>query len=167
MKYIITITIILLVIGTGLTINSLKKGKKIDNIKEFEYYYTNGTAYNSDVLYFIKCNDKCSVTIKKTGISRENAKTIELPKEKIKNIENILNKYDVGKWNGFNKNDNSALDGDSFTLNIYLNDNSSINASGYMKWPKNYNKVKKELDDFFEELSNINLMELYDIKINN
>lgn len=167
MRYMITIIVIVLILGVGLTLNGLKKGKKLDEIKEFEFYYTNGTSYNSDVHYKIKCDDKCTVTIKKSGVSKENAKAILLTKDKVEKIKEISNKYDISKWNGFQKTNNNALDGDTFLLNITTEKGIKINASGYMKWPKNYNEFKKEIDIYFEELNNLSMEELYGIKFNN
>ena len=69
----------------------------------------------------------------------------------VNDIEDILNKYKVGKWNNFKKSDKRVLDGNSFDLCIKAN-NVHIDASGYMKWPKNYNKVKNSLNSKFKSL---------------
>jgi hypothetical protein len=33
-----------------------------------------------------------------------------------------------------------------------MNDDSKVEASGYMKWPKNYGNVRNELDSVFEKI---------------
>ena len=69
-------------------------------------------------------------------------------------MQEIFNKYEVYKWNWFNKNNKDVLDGDSFSFNLSTIDNGDITAHGYMSWPKNYSEVKSELDNLFESLLN-------------
>ena len=130
-------------------INILKKNK-IVNIKEIEFRYTNGNMINSDIYYKIECKDTCLLRIKQYGNPNEEEYNVD--KCVLNDIENILNKYNVSSWNGFNKSDNNVLDGNSFSIYIKMNDNSKIEASGYMIYPNNYSSVKKELDTLFNSL---------------
>ena len=99
-----------------------------------------------------KKDGKYIATIKQYGKSDEEAQKVEVSENKVKELESILNKYNVIKWNGFNQNDKNVLDGDSFSLSIHMEDDKDISASGYMKWPDNYKNVREELNSFFEDL---------------
>ena len=125
----------------------------ISNIKYFYFTYSNGYAMNAYTKYQIDEKDgKYIATIKQHGEPEEDAKEVELSLEKMKELENILNKNNVSKWNGFNKTDKNVLDGDSFSFSLRMENNKGISASGYMKWPENYKNVVRELETFFGNL---------------
>lgn len=152
-KLIVLILIVLVII----LIISLVLRKKVE-IKDIDYFsfsYTNGYAINSNVLYELNYKDyKYIAIIKPNEVSEEDKKTVVVKEDTIKRIEDVLKKYNVQNWNNFSKFDKNVLDGDSFTLNIKLKNGQTISANGYMKWPKNYNEVKNELDIIFMELYN-------------
>ena len=50
------------------------------------------------------------------------------------------------------KYDKDVLDGSSFNLYVKTDNDLSVEASGYMKWPKNYREVRGELESFFKSL---------------
>lgn len=127
--------------------------QKIGSIKTFHFTYTNGYAANAFTYYDIRLKDgNYKAYIKLNGVPAEEAVEIEMTKEQVQKVEEILNKYKVYKWNGFDKTDKDVLDGDSFSLNLSMENGKSIGASGYMAWPDNYREVKAELSTFFEGL---------------
>lgn len=151
-KYIIIISaiIILLLIISVLIVLLLPriKDKKIENINHFRFTYTTGYHMNASVEYEIDLvNEKYIVKVKPTDLPEEDKKEYELSKDQIKEIENKLNEYHVSRWNGFNKSNKYVLDGDSFSFNIRMNNDETIEASGYMMWPTNYREVKNYLDN--------------------
>lgn len=154
-KFIIVGIVVLLIILCILLL-VLKKEKKvhsISNIKSFTFSYTAGYAVNSYVRYEVNLkDDKYVVTIKPLHQSEDNLKVITVDNSFMINLEKVLNKYEVSKWNGFNKTNNNVLDGDSFHLSIVMKDGESISSSGYMAWPKNYGEVKVELDNLFNKI---------------
>ena len=123
--------------------------KKIKNIKKFELSYSQGYAKEANTIYTIDCTNNCLVTIKHTGSSE--IKTIEIEKSIIQTIENLLNDYKVGSWDGFNKSNKHVLDGNSFHLYI-TDETGSVSALGYEKYPKNYKKVRNSLDSIFKNI---------------
>ena len=129
-----------------------KKKKVISTIKKMEYSYTSGMTVDGYSRYSIECGDKCIATIKPVNVSQDDAKKVKLTDEVVKELENLLKKYKVDKWDGFNKHDPNVLDGRSFNLYIEMKDGQNISASGYMKWPDNFGEVAKELDNIFERL---------------
>jgi len=129
---------------------------EIEKIKSFKYSYTNGYYMYADKIYELEYKDnKYFASLKPEGISEENKMVVEVDESVSKKIEDILNKYDVGTWNEFNKSDSRVLDGNSFNLDIKFMNDEKIYASGYMMWPKNYFEFKNEIinlyDDIFEK----------------
>lgn len=127
--------------------------QNVENIKVFHFTYTNGYAANAFTYYDVRLKEgKYVAYIKLNGVPAEEAESVEMTKEQVKKLEDILNKYKVYKWNGFDKTDKDVLDGDSFSLNLDMENGKSVVASGYMAWPDNYKEVKTELSTFFEGL---------------
>ena len=145
----LVIGIILSTILLGGIMMTWRNHKPIESIKMFRFSYTVSMMMNGYVSYSIECNDKCIQQVKKLG--EEEAEEKIISKERVKELEELLNKYNVSSWNGFNKSDNRVLDGRDFNLSIRLESGESISASGYMMWPKNFHEVEEELKKFFEE----------------
>lgn len=159
--------IIIIFIGMFLFMKrpSIKKNKlkeRITNITSLYYSYSAGTAINSNVRYSIICEDKCNVEIKPINYSEEDKIIFETSKEILKDIERVLNKYDVLKWDGFNKTDEYVLDGDSFSFSVEGSKN--ISASGYMMYPKKYSEVTSELEAIFDKINPTVKKELFSLE---
>lgn len=123
----------------------VEKNNKITNLNKLRFSYTTGYSLNSYVVYEINnINGKYIVKVKPS--SKEESKEYEVSKEKVDKVMNTLDKYNIYTWNGFRKVDKNVLDGNSFCLNIEYGNNKKIEASGYMRWPKNYSEIKKYLD---------------------
>ena len=150
MRYVLVISLLIIIIFLiGIVFS--KKNITIKNITYFYYHYTKGYAINSNISYTIECTDKCMASIKLYGKSEEEAIMVEVSKDKMEELVNIINMYRVYKWDGFDKVDKNVLDGDSFGLSI-KSENKNISCSGYMKYPKNYRDFEREVDKFFNEL---------------
>ena len=151
-KVIIILLIVILLIALILFLLSRKK-IEITNIKSLHFSYSVSNAMYGNVSYDLKYNNSVFIAvIKPNGVSEEEAKEVDVNNEFVNSIEELLKKFEVGKWDGFNKSDKNVLDGNSFSFNIKMDNNTSIYASGYMKYPKNYSEVKKELDRMFNNL---------------
>lgn len=128
------------------------KTQEISDITHFYFTYSKGYAMNSYITYQIdKTNNKYIVKIKPYGKSEDEKIEKEISKEDVVKLENMLNKYNVYKWDGFHKTDKNVLDGDSFSCTINTESDVRVSASGYMMWPENYRNVVSELDTFFEQ----------------
>ena len=150
-KVLFIILIILVIILIGVIIMfKIKKPKNIENIKYLNFGYSTGTMMNAFVSYSIEYKDNnYNLSIKPNMVSEEDKKETIISKKDVEKIISLLNKYEVYKWDGFNKSDSNVLDGNSFHLSVRYNEDKSISSSGYMMWPKNYREVKGELDSIF------------------
>ena len=161
-KYIIIIALsIIVIIGGICLVRKLSKETikeedlDISEIKSFYITYSNGYAMNYYTRYELDYKDGVYIAkIKPHGIREEDLLEIEVEKEVMERIAEILKKYQVNKWDGFDKTDQGVLDGDSFSFSVSLEGNKTIHASGYMMWPENYSSVRAELDDLFMEIYN-------------
>ncbi len=150
--WIIVIILLIIIIGVIITFK-IKKTKSISSITKLHFNYSNGYMANAYTTYDIELKEgKYNLTIKPYLIPEEDAYNTEIDKETIDKIIEVLNKYEVNKWNGFKKSDNNVSDGDSFLFWVYMEDGSNIQASGYMMWPKNYFEVKNELNNILGSL---------------
>ena len=145
---IIGIVLVIIIVVIVIFIKNKNSIKSIDNIKSFKYYYSTGNGINDNAIYEIKCSDECKAIIKPDGIPEEKQLEVIINQDIVKDIEKILNQYKVYKWNGFNKRNSHVLDGRSFSMYITTK-KSYISSSGYMKYPRHYNSVKKEIDKIF------------------
>ena len=151
-KYLIPIFLVIIIIIIVLILKN-KKDNSITDFKSFRLFYTKGYAMNADISYeLIDKDNKLIALIKPYGISDEDKLEIEVSSDVKKEVIEVLQKYQVHKWDGFHKSDKNVLDGDSFSISINLLDDKNISASGYMSWPTNYRSVVSEIDTIFMHL---------------
>ena len=154
-KEIIIGLLILIVIIVIVILKPFKKRIIILDISKLSFSYSTGYAMYSSVLYEINYQDgKYLLKIKPDQVPEEEAKEFELDENQIQEIINILTKYNVSSWNGFDKVDKNVLDGNSFTFKLKTKKSEEIYAHGYMKWPNNYREVRDELDNHFMNIYN-------------
>ena len=162
-KYIIIIGMIILTVIGGYCLVKLLNSEEnikeedldVKKIKSFYMTYSNGYAMNSYTRYrlFLK-DEKYFVEIKPYDTPEEELLEKEVDIIVANKIIEILKKYKVNKWNGFDKTDQNVLDGDSFSLSIVLDEDKFISAHGYMMWPDNYRNVEVEISSVFMEIYN-------------
>ena len=137
MKYIIGSILLILVIVSSVMF-FFKKEIRIQNIQYFEYQ-------DGDVFYKISVyQNKIVATYKKSG---EGSKSLEIEKDVMKQLEIILNHYQVRNWIEFGDELQKQ-----YSFSILYDKNQKIEISGYQKYPKNYKKVKKEMKILFMEI---------------
>ncbi|MBE6016532.1 MAG: hypothetical protein E7233_02830 [Lachnospiraceae bacterium] len=146
---------ILIIMGALLMISLLcgcHGNVKVSGITSFSYRFTTGNMVNADVFYGLEYkNGNYTATVKPNGEPEQNAKKIKVDKSFEENLRAILEKYKVSKWNGFNKTNKMVLDGNSFYLDIYMEE-GDISAHGYMSWPNGYADFKDEVTVLFESI---------------
>ena len=148
-KILIIIGIIIILCGALFLIFFNRSDSKIKNIEKFKYSAWGGSTYGPE--YNIDCNEECILTGFGYDSNNQNdgASAYKLSKSEMNKLISILNKYKVYNWAGFNESDDNITDGGGFTIYIKT-DTDTIEATGYMKYPKNYDKFKKEIEKLFD-----------------
>ena len=159
---IIAIIIAILLIIFLILKNRKSEIKEIKGMKELEYVLHDGRNMFGTIKYKIECNDKCILKTKLSGYTDEEYTEVEIDKEQMNKILEILKRYNVKKWDGFNKADKHVLDGKNFEFILITDDNKKIRAEGYMKYPNGFKDCINELKKVFNDINSkiyINLLE--------
>lgn len=131
----------------------LKKEVPIGKITSFDYHTRKGMAIYDRVSYKMDCTkDICNATILFQEVADEDAIFVRVTDEENQELQEILKKYHIGKWDGFKKHNKHVLDGSSFSLTVHM-ETGDIDAYGYMKYPSNYKKAMEEIHSFFHKLA--------------
>ena len=163
MKYVFVIILVIgLMVGGALLMKKKNEQEiiqkvEIGEITSLYLSYSRGYMINSNIRYdfnYDKDSNSYHATIKPYGIDEEDKLETEVDEIFKDSLKEILVKYEVGKWDGFNKSDQNVLDGDDFSFGVRFEDKTSISASGYMMWPENYGSVRDELDTLFMNIYN-------------
>ena len=139
------------------------KAVEITEIDAFSFSCSNSMEFFSEQRYSLEPSlGGYAVVVKPAFSPPEDAIFCTVDESFVRELEDLLRKYEIGKWNGFHKSSKFAMDGDSFQLNIRMKDGSSLEADGYMKWPKNYSSFVTELAALFGKLegSNVEIREI-------
>lgn len=129
-------------------------GEGIYQINNLEYSYTSGYGMNEDVSFKINCDNDCKLIIKEYGKDEDDTITIKLKDKDMDKFEDMLNKYHILSWKGFNKSDKNVLDGNSFSFHLRYNDDEKLSASGYMMYPSKYKEFKSNFEDYVTSVRN-------------
>ena len=130
--------------------------KEIRNsVESFFFSESNGSDYDRWAVYELKREEGVyTVTAKPEGVKEENALITEVDDDFVARLETILIDHDIESWNGYNESAD-VMDGIGFVLRVILTDETKLEASGYMEWPKGYNpfagEIYKLFGDIYEE----------------
>ena len=70
--------------------------------------------------------------------------------ESVDALVDVIDKYDVEKWDGFSESKRHVLDGESFWLEVGLTDGTSIRAQGENVFPENYGAAISEMQEILD-----------------
>ncbi len=73
--------------------------------------------------------------------------------ELLPRLAELIRTQKVAAWNGFKGKNASALDGGSFSLAAVYDQGGRIQASGYVKFPQDYQKVRNAVFAIFQPLA--------------
>ena len=125
--------------------------EKIEGIKNLRFIFSSDAIVDGIEIFELTCDDECIVEIKNFGCPYDIAEKKTVSDEQVKEIIDILNKYEVWEWDGFNEYDTNAKDGENFSFSLLTQDDKTIYASGYeKKSPEHYEDVVQELFLIFE-----------------
>ena len=144
-KKIIYVILIILALFVMFFAYKENRYKPINGIKYFEYSYFGGWITKDNVYYKVECNKKCKANIR---IADMESKEVTLDDRTVDGLVDLLNKYRVSKWNGYNRR-SSSTDLASFSMTIEDSDSQEIKAYGYGYFPRNHDKFKEELIELF------------------
>ena len=145
--------ILLFIIIPILLIGCEKKDieKKLEKeIVYFQYEYGSGEGFY--YTYKIENDNNKYIFTKEIFSSNDKSFKKEIDEKVLEELNKIINDNEIYNWNGFNKSDDRVLDGSGFTLIIRYNDESLINAHGYMKYPSNYKEAANKLIEFLNNI---------------
>jgi len=152
-KYIVIGIILVLAIGIFFFIKRQRIIKSDSPLKELTFSYNIGNSSESYKYYHLfKKENIWYVEFENSYYQDPKPPKYEVDDNFVKKIETILQKYEVYKWNGFDRVAKDILDGNGFQLSIHLEDDTYISAHGYHIWPNNYEEVRSSLTKTFESI---------------
>jgi len=157
MKRILTskVFLIFVMIGAMIILFAFLFGRakpvKIGEIETFSLSHRSENTAYGDEHYALRLEDGVyTASVKPLNVPTEETQSFAVDEEFARELEQILIDNGVGKWNGFDKVDKRVLDGRSFSLYITMTDGTSVDAHGYMRWPKNYTDVNAAVEALFQ-----------------
>ena len=143
---ILKILVLSLVILVGCSSNKAYEG----NITEFEYNY--GSFFGGYYEYHLVLDgDVVHVTAEgMNGVDLHIDKDIDA--SILEELSLVINTNKLERWDGFSKEDPHVLDGYSFDLLVKYDDGRTLEASGYEKYPENYDKVHEEIVEILQAI---------------
>ncbi|MCR4924183.1 MAG: hypothetical protein K5931_09285 [Lachnospiraceae bacterium] len=113
-------------------------------ITEFRYFF--GSYFWGYQKYQIRrCVDNSVVFTARgrNGVELSVHKSISA--EALELLGHVIDRLNIWAWNSFHASDDMVEDGYSFELQVVYENESSINASGYELYPKDYNQGHRGL----------------------
>ena len=143
-----TICFILMSVLTGC--GNARKREYTGNVVKCSYSY--GSYFGGYYEYHLALSgEECTFTAMGfNGVALDVARTVD--SAALLRLQEIIKAHSLHKWDGFYESDDDVLDGYSFDLSAEFDDGQTLSASGYMKYPKNYDDAHDALTAFFEEL---------------
>lgn len=143
---------VLIILGAVLYLIYINRNneEKNNEIKSFHYSY--GSFLNGYLDYDIR-EENGTIFLSASG---KNGIDLEIDKEVdekiLEDIEKLIEDNHIENWNGFSEVDHDILDGYSYNLIIKYKNGKKLLATGYMKFPANYEQGHKALTEYLEEL---------------
>ena len=150
-KIFVGVVLVLCILAVGVFFY-MKKGKNFDgDIISFEYEYgsSNSGYYNYKI--YLKDSKTYIVAAGLNGVDLN--LDGEISNNTLSEIKKIVEDNAIQKWDGFQKKGENVSDGYSFSLKIKYSDGDELTASGYMKYPKNYDNGHKALTDYLDSIA--------------
>ena len=149
MKKVFTLSVILIILL--LVITGCGKANKIESdINSFTYYYG---SYNAGYYKYTISVEENKVMFSVQGHNGVNLNiNKEIDSSYLNELSKIIDENKIYEWDGFHKREDDVMDGYSFELNIGYKNGETIDASGYMKYPDNYDNCHKALLVFLQSI---------------
>ncbi|MDO5123607.1 MAG: hypothetical protein Q4D44_02945 [Eubacteriales bacterium] len=116
-------------------------------------YSTSCFVINYDQIYTCeKSGDKVRISVKYAGASPDEVTEVETDGTVMNRLGEVINKYEIPSWDGFNESNHHVLDGESFSLTVKSGEDTLISAYGANSYPENYTDATNEIEEIFQEI---------------
>ena len=113
-------------------------------------YSHRGTSYDSIYSYEVEASGN-EYRFRFLPAREEDAQTALMMESDVTALHEIINRFDLWKWHGFEKNASGVMDGAGFTLTILFADGTVIDAHGNNAFPQSHNKALSEIKNLFSK----------------
>ena len=83
---------------------------------------------------------------------KDNISEAEVDETFVNDLKEVLTTNKTHRWDGFKKSNKHVDDGDRFEFDMYFSDGTTIHASGYMSYPKNFHTVLSAFKERYDSL---------------
>ena len=112
-------------------------------ISRFELYRSGEIAYDSfDIITLM---GEYSMSVSGDDYQKIDARYVD-------ELFQVIEKYDLYEWDGFDKTREGVLDGEGFRLEVTFTDGTSITANGDNAFPADYFDAIGEIQDILDNL---------------
>ena len=126
---------------------------KMAPIVSFRFNASGGSYMNSGTTYEAQLKDgKVVVRIRLDEVAEEDAEEFVTDESFLRKLDEIVERNNVKKWNGFSLSNKQVLDGHGFSLTIKMENGEYLSAHSYMAWPDNYSEFSGEVAALFMDL---------------
>ena len=120
--------------------------------RKFSMSSYGGMMINDGYSYSAKITPEgVMIRIRTQGVSEADALEFITDESFYDKLYEIMDKYNIRSWDGFQKHNPGVYDGTSFSLSAYLRDGAHVSAGGYMMWPEGYGAFSREVIDLFTQ----------------
>ena len=146
------ILIFIFVISLFVITGCAKSNKIESDIISFTYEYGsyNNGYYKYTIFVSVEENMVMFTAEGHNGVNLNINK--EIDSSYLNQLSDIINDNKIYEWDGFHKSEDDVMDGYSFKLNIGYKNGETIDASGYMKYPDNYDNCHEALLKFLKSI---------------
>lgn len=114
------------------------------------HYSHRGTSYDSIYSYEVEASGN-DYRFRFHPVREEDAQTALMMESDVTALHEIINRFDLWKWHGFNKSAPGVLDGNGFSLTILFEDGTAIEARGNNAFPKKHKEALSEIKNLFSK----------------
>jgi hypothetical protein len=126
----------------------MKEGNQ--NMKVTYFSYAHFGSSTGDIYSYSATVNEIDVSIHIVQDNESTTIDVTAPLSFRDSLTELYQKYNLQNWDGFNESDSQVMDGNSFKLEINLDDGTSVKAHGNNLYPQGYNDVKNEIRELFK-----------------
>ena len=149
-RNLVLIIVVILVIIVGVVIINSRKNTNRQYEGEFQKITLTTGSSSVGSSYIIEQNGTINFRYFNGGKSKE--KEVKISENKYSKILEIVNKYNIDSWNGYDEDDDSD-GGYTFSLKIEYKNGNEINAHGINSFPSEYGKFEEEMQKYLDNIS--------------